>query len=153
MDELQRMGPDAEPAFAVLLGLYKADRAATKEPAQSLCPKLLQTMSKVAPHHKAFGPLVQEVLTSSNPNDKVARAVAIEAGLAADLDPKKFVAFLTQSLNDPPIRAKAAEALGKMGPAAHGSLSTLSAYKNSSDNAFREAVNKAIDEIKGASPK
>jgi hypothetical protein len=51
-------------------------------------------------------------------------------------------------LNDPATRLKAVEALGKMGPAAKSTLPMLTKLKLADDAAVRDAVAKAIEEIK-----
>jgi HEAT repeat protein len=149
LDDLQKLGDDAEPAVPALLFAYKNERVTPyQNPGQSLCAKLVATMGKVAPHHKAVGQLVMGVFNSGNANERTARAAAIEVASAMDLDSKNFVSFLTTALNDPSTRLKAVEALGKLGPAAKSALPLLTKLKLDSDAGVRDAAAKAIDEIK-----
>jgi HEAT repeat protein len=152
LDELAKLGEESEPAAPVLVALYKSERGMIyKEANQYIMGKLIETMGKVAPRNKAVNQTIMSALANSNPSpgERLARPQAIEAAAAMDPDPKTFVIYLTNALADPSVRQKAAEALGKLGPTAKSALPVLTKLKLDADAGVRDAVTKAIDEIKG----
>jgi len=161
IQELGKLGKQAEHSLPVLLSLYKAymtllqtDRRASLT--QGLLLASFDAMTKVAPEDKAVVELVTTLVANPTPVDVNKRTYsgqrlkshAMERLKEMNLEPKVIVGPLTKCLEDPLYAVVAANHLGVIGPAAKDALPALNKIKFSSDQRVREAAAAAIEKIK-----
>jgi HEAT repeat protein len=156
LQEIDRMGTDAQAALPVLLAGYQASgivstavvrgRATSRRAVYSL-DALLHAMCSVAPEDTR---VIQAVLDTIKHQPTVAsglRFSAIDLGLRLKIDAKKMVPALIISLNDPYCRVKAIDKLAGFGDEASEAIPLLTKLKLDPVKEVREAAKEALAKI------